>query len=94
MNAKYECSPGPSDYNTINYKSIDNLSQGGLASEEKKKMNKTLFKVSRTQFKKIFFKEYSREFMNVDGPGPGRYSIEPYSDCFIPKKGKGIGFPM
>jgi len=33
-------------------------------------MNRTMYKAPKSKLKKVYFHEYSKEFLNQDGPGP------------------------
>lgn len=41
-----------------------------------KEMNRTMYKFDRNSAKKVYFPEYSGEFLNQEGPGPQIYKIE------------------
>ena len=58
-------------------------------------MNRTLYKSNKVQHRNVFFKEYSKEFMNQSGPGPGKYKYEDFNSSFYnPKRSvKGISIP-
>ncbi len=45
-------------------------------------MNKTLYKLERDKRKNIYFAEYSKEFRNREGPGPGSYMYEAFNSSF------------
>jgi hypothetical protein len=57
-------------------------------------MNRTLYKADKGRNKKIYFAEYSKEFQNVEGPGPGKYKFEEFGSSFSPTRaGKRGSFP-
>ena len=55
-------------------------------------MNRTLYKMPRVQAKRVYFPEYSKEFENQIGPGPGTYVFENYRAGFNPQKHIGTKF--
>lgn len=55
-------------------------------------MNKTLYKMPRVKCKVVYFPEYSKEFLNQNGPGPGKYEYEKINQSFDPSIQKGPKF--
>eukprot|EP00347_Sterkiella_histriomuscorum_P012301 403369113 len=55
-------------------------------------MNKTLYKMPRIKSKNVYFAEYQKEFLNQNGPGPGKYEFEKVNQSFNPKKSQGAIF--
>lgn len=46
----------------------------------------------RIQSKNVYFPEYSKEFMNQNGPGPGKYEYEKVNQSFDPQRKIGAKF--
>ncbi len=49
-------------------------------------MNKSLYQADKVKSKKIYFAEFQKEFKNVEGPGPGKYTYEQFDTSFSPSR--------
>ena len=76
-----EKTPGPADYNTLNYKSIQKEVLSRTTSSFNKTMtmqsrwNRSTFGHPHSNYDKVWFEENDKQFKNVEGPGPGYYEL-------------------